>query len=207
MEASLWHNVGVWNLGGVPGHLRYHQLATIELPAIMCEYYEHTQERKFLDEVLLPCADEFIAYYSNRFAKRDANGKMLMAGVGCVETFQGVDNPCTEIGGLKFVLAKLLSFEIDEARRTRWTRLLGEMPGVPTHRVRGLDLLAVGDKYDPGRVDCETPELYSVYPFRQAWLGTPGLLALARQSFHVRNISLDGTVDNQSGPVGKHQLQ
>jgi hypothetical protein len=171
----------------------------------MCEYYEHTQDREFLGEVLLPCADEFISYYANRFTRRDANGRMLMAGVGCVETFQGVDNPCTEIGGLKFVLTKLLSFKIDDVRRVRWTKLLEEMPGVPVRRIRGLDLLAVGDKYEPGRVDCETPELYSVYPFRQAWLGRPELLANARQSFHVRNISLDGTVDSQSVETGGWQ--
>ena len=57
----------------------------------------------------------------------------------------------------------------------------------------------------PGRVDCETPELYSVYPFRQAWLGTPGKLALARQSFHVRNVSLDGTMDSQPIETGGWQ--
>ena len=164
----------------MPQHLRYHQLATIELPAIMCEYYEHVRDRKFLDEVLLPCADDFIAYYANRFPKRDVNGKMLMEGVGCVETYQGVNNPCTEIGGLKFVLGKLLSFDIDAARRANGAELLAAMPDVPVRRIRGMDLLAVGDVYEPGRVDCETPELYSVYPFRQAWLGTPAKLALAR---------------------------
>jgi hypothetical protein len=205
MEASWWHNVGVFNWDGMPGHLRYHQIASVETPAIMCEYYEHTRDRTFLDEVLLPCADEFIAYYANRFTTRDAKGKMLMAGVGCAETYQGVDNPCTEIGCLKFLMTKLLSFEINAERRQRWAKLLGEMPGVPTRRIRGLDLLAVGDRYDPGRTDCETPELYSVYPFRQVWLGQPALLANARQSFHVRNISLDGTVDAQSVETGGWQ--
>ena len=205
MEASMWHNVGVFNWDNMPAHLKYHQIATVELPAIMCEYYENTREKKFLNEILLPCADESIAYYVNRFTKRDPKGKMLMDGVGCAETYQGVDNPCTEIGCLKFLLVKLLSFEIDAARRQRWTKLLDIMPGVPTRRILGLDLLAVGDKYEPGRVDCETPELYSIYPFRQVWLGKPGLLANARQSFHVRNISLDGTIDSQSVETGGWQ--
>lgn len=205
MEASWWHNVGVFNWDGMPGHLRYHQLATIELPAIMAEACEHTRDRKFLDEVLLPCAEAGIDYYANRFPKRDANGKMLMEGVGCVETYQGVTNPCTEIGCLKFLLAKLLSFEIDDARRSKWGKLLSEMPPVPTRRIRGLDLLAVGDRYDAGREICETPELYSVYPFRQAWLGTPERLAMARQSFHVRTISLDGTDDKQAVETGGWQ--
>ncbi len=121
MEASWWHNVGVFNWEDVPAHLRYHQLATIELPAIMCEYYEHTRDRKFLDEVLLPCADEFLKFYEVHFPKRDANGIMQMEGVGCAETYQGVTNPCTEMGCMKYLLTKLLSFEIDDARKEHWT--------------------------------------------------------------------------------------
>ena len=62
MEASWWHNVGVFNWNRVPQHLRYHFLATLETPAMMCDYYEHTRDQKFLDEILLPCADEFIKF-------------------------------------------------------------------------------------------------------------------------------------------------
>ncbi|MCX6225843.1 MAG: hypothetical protein NTV01_14005, partial [Bacteroidia bacterium] len=205
MEASWWYNVGVFNWDQVPQHLRYHQLATIELPAIMCEYYEHTRDRKFLKGILLPCADEFLKFYELQFPKRDANGNMLMEGVGCAETYQGVTNPCTEIGCLKYVLSKLLSFDIDETRKQHWSELLNAMPGVPLRKIRGLDLLAVGDKYDPGRVNCESPELYSIYPFRQVWLGQPALLSTARQSFHVRTISLDGTADYQGTETGGWQ--
>ncbi len=79
------------------------------------------------------------------------------------------------------------------------------MPGVPLRRIRGMDLLAVGDAYDSGREICESPELYSIYPFRQVWLGQPELLANARQSFHVRNISLDGTDDKQAVETGGWQ--
>jgi hypothetical protein len=206
MEASWWHNVGVYSMDNVPPHLFYHHLASLELPVIMCEYYEHTGERDFLDDILLPCAEEFIKFYKNQFPKRDAKGIILMEGVGCAETYQGVTNPCTEIGGLKYLLTKLLSFDIGERRRNEWSELLNAMPDVPLRRIRGLDLLAVGEIYDPGRVICESPELYSVYPFRQVWLGEPRLLQNARQSFHVRTTSLDGTVDSESVETGGWQL-
>jgi hypothetical protein len=206
MEASWWYNVGVYSMDDVPPHLLYHLLASLELPVIMCEYYEHTGERDFLEQVLLPCAEEFIKYYKIHFPKRDANGKILMEGVGCAETYQGVTNPCTEIGGLKYLLTKLLSFDIDDRLRKEWTDLLNTMTDTPLRRIRGLDLLAVGDVYDPGRVICESPELYSVYPFRQVWLGEPRLLQNARQSFHVRTTSIDGTVDSESVETGGWQL-
>lgn len=205
MEASWWYNVGVFNWEGVPGHLRYHQLATIELPAIMCEYYEHTRDRKFLNEVLLPCADEFLKFYEIHFPRRDANGIMQMEGVGCAETYQGVTNPCTEMGCMKYLLTKLLSFEIDQPRKEHWGKLLKAMPGLPLRTIRGLNLLAVGEKYNPGRTNCESPELYSIYPFRQVWLGQPELLSNARQSFHVRTTSIDGTIDDQGTETGGWQ--
>jgi hypothetical protein len=47
--------------------------------------------------------------------------------------------------------------------------------------------------------------MYSVYPFRQAWLGKDARLAMARQSFHVRAISLDGTADGQAVETGGWQ--
>lgn len=205
MEASLWRNVGVFNWDGMPGHLRYHFLASIELPAIMCEYYEHTGDRKFLDEILLPCADEFIKFYELQFPRRDARGKMVMEPAATVETYQPVTNPNTEVTGLRFLLAKLLSFEVGPGRQKHWSKLRGELPEVPTRRIKGLDLLAVGEKYAPGREICESPEMYSVYPFRQAWLGNPALLAGARQSLHLRTVSIDGTADGQAVETGGWQ--
>jgi len=205
MEASWWHNVGVFNWEKVPAHLRYHQLATVELPAIMCEYYEHTRDLKFLNDILIPCAQDFLKFYELRFPKRDASGMMLMEGVGCAETYQGVTNPCTEIGCLKYVLSKLIGFDVDDTRIRYWTKFLNSLPGVPLRRIYGLDLLAVGEKYDPGRVICESPELYSIYPFRQVGVGQPELLSNARQSFHLRTTSIDGTIDDQATETGGWQ--
>lgn len=205
MEASWWYNVGVFDWENVPQHLKYHMLASIEIPSIMCQYYEHTRDRHFLDSVLLPCADEFVKFYQLHYPRKYEDGKLLMENVGCAETYQGVTNPCTEIGCLKFLLEKLCSFDIDEKRKNEWSAYLSMMPDVPTRTVRGRKLLAVGDKYEPGRTNCESPELYSVYPFLQVWLGKPEMLDVARQSFHLRTISLDGTVDAQGVETGGWQ--
>jgi len=205
MEASWWNNVGVWDWKDVPPHLKYHLLATVETVAIMCEYYEHTQDTKFLNETLIPCADEFLKFYELHYPKRNAQGIMQMEGVGCAETYQGVTNPATEMGCMKYVLTKLLSFNIDYQRRKHWDEMLKTMPEVPLRTIRGMDLLAVGEKYNPGRVNCESPELYSIYPFKQVWLGDPKFLSNARQSIHLRTISIDGTDDSQGTETGGWQ--
>lgn len=205
MEASWWKNVGVFNPGQVPRHLLYHFLATLETLAMMCEYYEHTREKPFLHEILLPCADEFLKFYELHYPQRDDAGKIVLAPAGTVETYQNVTNPNTEVTALRFVLTRLLSFEIGTERRAHWTNFLSEVPDVPTRTIKGLELLAVADVYEAGRELCESPELYSVYPFRQAWIGRPEHLAMARQSFHVRTISMDGTLDEQAVETGGWQ--
>ena len=209
-EASALLNIGKINPPGMK-HLRHHFLATVETPAIMCEYYEHTRDRAFLENVLLPCADEFLKFYEIHYPKRDGNGILQMEDVGAAETFQPVTNPATEISGIKYVLTKLLSFDVDEARQRRWTAMLKAMPGVALRKVRGLDLLAVGDKYAPGGMEGgadsgEHPELYAVYPFRQVSLAQPQLLSIARQSFHLRIVSLDGSKDTRSMETGGWQM-
>lgn len=199
---------GVSIFDEVPAHLTYHWLGTIEMTAMMCDYFEHTGDRKFLEEYLLPCADEFVKFYDLHFPKRDERGRMVMEPAGTVETYQPVTNPVTEVSGLRYLLEKLLSFDkafVGVERQTYWKHVLGILPDVPWRTVKGIKLLAPGAKYS-GRLICETPELYAVWPFQQTALGCDqDLLARARQSFHVRQLSLDGTPDTQSWETGGWQ--
>lgn len=206
-EAAWLGNVGVFNWESMPAHLKYHQLATIETAAMMCKYYDYTQDSLFLNNSLLPWAKSAIDFYANRFTERDEKGKMVMAGVGVAETYQGATNPCTEIGGLKFVLERLVKYPLGNFGQYRkyWQKLLNSMPDVPLREVKGTRLLAVADKYEPARTLVETPELYSVYPFEQVWLGKDSLLDIARQSFYVRNVSLDGSKDIEPTETGGWQ--
>lgn len=205
MEASWWKNVGVFNPDNLPRHLRYHFLATLEVTALMCEYYEHTRDPRFRDEILRPCAEQFLRFYELHYPERDADGKMVIAPAGTVETYANVTNPNTEVVALRFVLSRLISFDFGPQHRTAWSELLARVPAVPFRTIRGLTLLATGQRYEPGRELCESPELYSIYPFRQAWLGHPELLNAARQSFHVRGISIDGSCDEQVVETGGWQ--
>jgi alpha-L-fucosidase 2 len=204
-EGMFWKGVSVFN--ELPRHLTYHFMGTVEMTAMMCDYYEHTQERTFLREVLLPCADKFVQFYELHYPMRDARGKMIMEPAGVVETYQPVTNPVTEVSGLRYLVGKLLSMDqsqIGKERAARWRKFYQELPEVPRRTIKGIELLAPGSQYS-GRLICETPELYAVWPFQQASLGNASFLANARQSFHVRQMSLDGTPDDQSWETGGWQ--
>ena len=201
-EAMLWK--GVSALYPVPQHLQYHFTSNVEMPSMMCDYFAHTQNRQFLREVLLPCADAFVVFFEKHYPQRDVRGKMILSPAGAVETYQPVTNPVTEVCGLRYLLGKLSAMDevlIGKDRKEHWHKLLDELPPVPTRVIKGQTLLAPGEKYS-GRLICETPELYAVYPFRQATLWNPDLLAVGRQSFAVRQLSLDGTPDTQSWQTG-----
>jgi len=203
-EGIYWKGVSVFN--DLPQHLQYHYLGTIEMTAVMCDYYEYTQNKNFLTEVLLPCADEFIKFYDLHYPGKDESGKRIIEPAGVTETYQPVRNPVTEVSGLRYVLSKLITFDEDvtgKARKDYWKKLLNEMPDFPKRTLRGIELLAPGQKY-AGRLICETPELYAVWPFRQIPQGSD-FYQNARQSFHVRQMSLDGTDDSQSWETGGWQ--
>lgn len=207
-------------------HLQYHFVASLEIAAMMCDYYEHTQDRRFAEEFLLPCVDEFVKFFELHYPKRDKRGKMLIEPAGLVETYQPVSNPATEVSGLRYLLARLTSLDeglIGKERKSHWTEVLRAVPDVPVRRVKGIDLLGLADKFldnypasycwgpsywckfhnlddrkvyrSAGGDIFETPELYAVFPFRQACVGNDECLPGARQSFHVRQLSLDGTPD------------
>ncbi|MDD5708808.1 MAG: DUF5703 domain-containing protein, partial [Kiritimatiellae bacterium] len=108
-------------------------------------------------------------------------------------------------------------------RKARWAKLLNILPETPVRRIKGLSLLGLADRFldnypshlcwgpdqwcrfadsterrlhrNAGGVIFETPELYAVFPFRQASWADSVSLSRARQSYHVRQLSLDGTPD------------
>ncbi len=204
-EGIFWKGVSVFN--DLAQHLKYHYLGTLEMTAMMCEYFDHTQDMKFAKDILIPCATEFIRFYQLQYPERDGRGKMVMRPAGVAETYQPVTNPVSEVSALRYTLSRLVSYDetiTGKENRQNWSRFLDEMPEVPTRTVRGMELLAPGTEYS-GRLICETPELYAVWPFRQADLSNREYLANARQSYHIRQLSLDGTPDNQSWETGGWQ--
>ncbi len=183
----------------LPPHLSSHFLAGIELTAMLTDYYIFNPNEKFLADTLLPCADAYIEFFNLKFPKKDVNGKRIIGPTGAVETYQGVINSVTELTGLKYLLGRLLSIgknEIGESRYQKWSSFLNELPEVSTRTVCGKTLLAVGDRYI-GREIVESPEFYSVFPFRQITHYKNNMLDAARLSFALRMISLDGINDRQ----------
>ena len=163
----------------------------LELSSMMLDYYAYTGDKAFVRETLLPIADAGMKFFDQHW--KHANGKLVLDPDNAIEMFWKARNPAPDLAGLRWVLPGLLALPPEltsDEQRTRWQRLLKEIPELPLGETNGVKVLAPAEVYDKGH-NFENPELYAVYPFRLFGLGKPEL-DLAKATFGVRRFKDDG---------------
>ena len=179
---------------------RYHIQGTLEVIAQMLDYYDQTRDAGFARKSLVAFADPIVTYYDEHWP-RDASGKIHMAPVQSLETYQlNAVNPTPDIAGLKSVLPRLLALPgsvTTRQERELWTKVLRDLPPIPmgtTARGKlpplgagdsnGTPIILPAEKY--GRpANVENPELYVAFPYRLYGVGKPDL-KLAQDTFAAR---------------------
>lgn len=161
----------------------------LELSAMMLDYYEYTGNEKFLKETAIPMVKQGLLFFEQHFG-RDAEGKLLMEPSNALETYWMVKNPASDIGGLSYVVDRLLALPAtttSEADRAAWTKFKGILPPLPRGEKREKkDVLLPYTGPQTSRIrNGENVELYAVYPFRIFGMGKPDL-QIARDTFDVR---------------------
>ena len=179
---------GWTNAGPEPGNVCIHRYWSggMELTAFMLDLYDFKQDPKFVKDTLVPLADPIIAFYDQYWQKRDPNGKIIFDPAQSLEAMPWTINPMPEVAGLRFILPRLLALPqtlTTEAQRTRWARMLKEMPPLPVAEVKGVKLLRPSAQ--AGVEASENPELYAVFPYRLFGVGKPDL-ELARTTYAKR---------------------
>ena len=181
-----------WKRDGMPHgltvnrYIRYLWSGGIELAAMMIEYYHHTEDDRFLQEVLLPFAKEICTFYDRHYP-RDEDSLIRLEPAQALETYWDSVNPLPEIAGLHDVLHKLLHLPrayITENNYRMWKRMQQELPPLPTREIEGEQVLSpaeiIGSKHN-----VESPELYAIFPFRLYGVGKEQL-EMARRTFAQR---------------------
>ncbi|HZF01543.1 MAG TPA: DUF5703 domain-containing protein [Methylomirabilota bacterium] len=179
---------------------RYHIQGTLEVIAEMLDYYDQTQDADFARDSIVPFADAIVTYYDQHWP-RDADGKIRMAPVQSLETYQlDAMNPTPDIAGLKAAIPRLLSLPknlTSKNQRTAWAKTLKDLPPIPMGKtVRGkLPPFGVGDTNGTPTIlpaekygktsNGENPELYVAFPYRLYGVCKPGL-KLAQDTFAAR---------------------
>ena len=190
-----------WNNQGVDPeshYMKWHYQGALEVLMMLLDYYDYTQDVKFLKQDLLPMGEAITTFYNEHW-KRDSNGKILFYPSQSIEMYQvGVVNPMPDIAGLNAVLPRLLSLpQISDKQQVLCQSLLASLPEMPIGTtqdgklpingkgdVLGVPTLLPAAQYGDKAND-ENPELYAVFPYRNFMLGKPNL-QLALNTFHAR---------------------
>lgn len=162
---------------------------SLELTQLMLDRAAYTGDDQFLLERALPMARETLLYFDSRF-KRDAQGFYVITPTQSVETYwHDVVGDAPVIGGLRTISAQLcaLSPKIGTKEdRELWERIRASTPPLPTFERNGKRLASPAQKYKDQRNNCETPELYPLWPFREYDLARPENLEAAQNAYPAR---------------------
>ena len=190
-DFHMYMNNGKWegwnNPGVIPSnsYVKYYWQSGIELSTMMLDYYDHTQDRAFARETLLPFASAIAAFYDQHW-KRDASGKIRFDPTASLETWHVAVNDAPTIVGLNTILSRLLEIPgATDAQKAAWRKTLADLPPVPMRKIHtGKTVLLPAEKYSH-QANRENPQLYAVFPYRTYGVGKPDL-ELARDTFAVR---------------------
>jgi hypothetical protein len=169
----------VWNQG-------------LELTGLMLDYYDHTEDQAFLKGRLLPMATSVLKYFDTRFRK-DAEGRVIIDPTQSVETYwYDVINDTPNVAGLNDVSARLCALPetlTSPAQRKFFAHMKAAAPVIPIEDAqlggKPVRRIAVAQKYNPKRSNCENPELFPIWPFRLFGLERP-MLEEARNAYRLR---------------------
>lgn len=187
-----------WDRGDKPHgflrnpYIRYYWSGGLELTALMLDYYDHTQDDRFLRETLLPLAGPIVTFFDEHYP-RDERGKIRFEPAQSLETWHEAINPLPEIAGLKYVLGRMLALPeeaISEESKKQWERILDELPPLPAAKEEGQTYLLPALEF-ADRSNSENPPLYAVFPYRLFGLGKPDL-EVGRLTFEKRRVKGTG---------------
>ncbi len=170
-------------------YIRREYTASLELMAMMLDYFAYTADERFLEETLLPMSDSLLTFWDQHY-QQDSEGHMKMYPAQALETLQDAENPTPDIAGLHWVLKGLLALptrETGPTRRAFWARLAEKVPPLPMEEVEGKRYVLGAGKVYGGRGNSENPELYAIFPFRLYGVGKPDL-AVGRRTFQRRPV-------------------
>ena len=161
---------------------------------MMLDYYDYTGDTNFLTNTLLPAASAGLDFYDQHFALDDS-GKMILYPVNSLETYWDTYNPAPDIAGLTAILPRLLALPnnfVATTNQTKWTRMLAELPPLPTGVNGGKTVLRPYTGPFPGNTaqtnairNGENTELYAVFPYRVYGLDQANLI-VATNSYNKR---------------------
>ena len=166
-----------------PWH-KWEWVGGLELTWLMLDFFAYTGDTRFLQETLLPFAEQTLLFIDH-FYDSDDTGTLVIHPAQALETWWECTNPMDLVSGLRAVTARLLALPVTDHQRATWEAFAQKLPALPIHTVDGTRMLAPAAAFDDFN-NVENPELYAVFPFRLITVGKPdadlGIAALEHRT-------------------------
>jgi hypothetical protein len=160
-----------------------------ELVALMLDRWDYTQDEEFLKRQVLPMALSVLRYFDTRF-KKDAQGKVIIDPTQAVESYwNDVVNDAPAVAGIANITRRLCALPPGLATpedRAFLTKMQAACPAIPMEMAGDVRKLAPAEKYNPKRDNCENPEVYPIWPYREVSLSRPEWLAEGKAAYARR---------------------
>jgi hypothetical protein len=158
------------------GWHKWEWVGGLELAWMALDYYDHTQDRRFLRDRALPVTREVLTFFEQHYPT-NAQGQLVMHPSQALETWWHCTNAAPELAGCLALTERLLALpasQVPAADRALARRLRAKLPPLPLREVHGRLALAPAEFYADKR-NIENPELYAVFPFRLFAFNRPHL--------------------------------
>lgn len=143
----------------------YYFTSGLEATMMMLEYIKTSNDTIFLNEKVVPFANEVLTFFKLHFEK-DEKGKLSIDPGMALETWWKVKNPSTDISGLRSVLSSLIELKAgSEVDQNNWNELLSIVPEIPMRKIGGKFAIAPGETWE-SKHNAENPETYACFPFQ-----------------------------------------
>ncbi len=175
-------------------HIWRHFNGSLEIVALMLDYFAYTRDPSFGQNVLVPAGEAVVKFFELEFPARTAQGKIDVPNGQALETYWAdsappVHNPAPDLAGLQWILDGLLALPaglVPAASTADWRSLRAAVPDLALGPADGGGqkiLPAIPPL--PGTHNTENVELYPVFPYRIYGVGKPGL-DVAIATYHSR---------------------
>lgn len=158
-----------------PWH-KWEWVSGLELVFMMLDYYEYTLDEEFLQEKILPVANDALRFFDNYY-QTNSEGQLEMHPSMACETWWDCTNPMPELAGLHSVTKRLLALPqnfTEKSEREFWQDISKKLAPIPLRETPSGMALAPAERFEDKK-NVENPELYAVFPFRLIGIGNPNI--------------------------------
>ncbi|MCD6201649.1 MAG: hypothetical protein J7K46_07565 [Bacteroidales bacterium] len=162
LQESRWH--------------KWEWISGLELVHMMLDYYDYTLDKEFLQDKILPVANDVLHFFDNYY-KTDSSGRLVMHPSQALETWWDCTNPMPELAGMHSIIKRLAALPknlTSESDRKFWGELDVKLPEIPLRETPSGMALAPAERFK-NKQNVENPELYAVFPFRLIGVGNPDI--------------------------------